>query len=188
MQEKIRKMISLYQQGRMTGKEEKKKMAETLLDEIIESCNDHSTLSYSNGLCCIGATIEYLIRNGFAKGDSDDILEEIDRAVITAINNRSLKETSITNGLLGLACYLYERLYYRPQSEEYIVLILKEHIIYLIDWMEETLMNGAIKKNYYEFYFVLVVLHQLDIFNAKIEKMLERCDKEIERKYSYNLN
>lgn len=165
------------------GEEKSKESADALLDEIMESFDRYLPLSYSDGLCGIGAMIEYLIQNGFAEGDSDEILEEIDRAVITAINSRSHMNASIADGLLGLACYLYERLYYRIRSEEPVVLILKEHIIYLIDWMEEMLLDNTVEKDYYELYFVLILLHQLDIFNAKIEKLLEKCDKEIEKNH-----
>lgn len=185
MQGNIRKVVNLFQQHRYTGEKNYKEQAEALLNEIISSCNRSIPLFYHHGLCGIGAAIEYLIRNDFVKGEADEILEDIDKAVISVINNRPPIEANIENGLLGLACYMYERLYYRTKSEDPIVLTLKEHIIYLIDWMEDMLLNNTIEKKYYEYYFVLILLHQLNIFNVKIEKMLEWCDHEIEHKEQY---
>lgn len=182
MHENIRKIVTLFQQYRSSGKENYKEQAESLLNEIMGSCNKNMPLSYHHGLCGIGAAIEYLIRNNFVKGEADEILEDIDSAVISVISNRPPMEANIENGLLGLACYLYERLYYRTKSEEPIVLILKEYSIYLIDWLEDMLLNKTIEKNYYEYYFVLILLHQLNIFNVKVEKMLEWCDHEIEHR------
>lgn len=182
MQKNITKIVTLFQQYRSTGEENYKEQAEALLDEIVGSCNRSMPLSYYHGLCGIGAAIEYLIRNNFVKGEADEILADIDNAVISVISNRPPMEANIENGLLGLACYLYERLYYRPKSEEPIVLTLKENIIYLIDWMEDMLLNNTIEKNYCEYYFVLILLHQLNIFNVKVEKMFEWCDYEIEHK------
>lgn len=186
MYERIREMITLYQKYRVTDKEDYKEEADSLLDEIMESCNTPLSLSYKEGLCGIGAAIEYLIRNDFVDGDADDILEVIDKAVVSAIHWRPRIGADLANGMLGLACYLYHRLYYRIQSESPLVLDLKEQVIYLIDWMEESLRDEAVEKNYYEFYFVLIRLHQLDIFNAKVEKMLMWCNKELEKKHSNN--
>lgn len=186
MDEKIRKTVALFQQYRTTKEAFYKEQAESMLDEIMESCNKKLPLSYQGGLCGIGAMIEYLIWNDFVDGNADDIVEEIDKAVVNAINNRPWMQVDIAHGLLGLACYLYQRLYYRSQSEKPIVLILKEHLIYLIDWMDEKLRNPAVEKNYYEFYFVLILLHQLDIFNVKIEKMLACCNGQIEKKHPAN--
>lgn len=182
MHENIREIVTLFQQYRSSGEEKYKEQAESLLNEIMSSCNRSMPLSYHHGLCGIGAAIEYLIRNNFVKGEADEILKDIDSAVISVTSNRPPMEANIENGLLGLACYLYERLYYRTKSEEPIVLTLKEHIIYLIDWLEDMLLNNTIEKNYYEYYFVLILLHQLDIFNVKVEKMLEWCDHKIEHK------
>lgn len=56
---------------------------------------------------------------------------------------------------------------------------LKEYTIYLIDWIAEALQDNSTDKDYYEFYFILVLLHTLNIMNAKIENLLECCDKKL---------
>lgn len=180
MNEKIRRTLTLFQTYRDTRDEAYNLQAEAMLDELIENCNDNTPLTYSNGLCGIGVAIEYLLQHSFIEGDADEILSEIDQMVISAINNRPHLDTGIANGLLGLAYYLYERLCYRTESETPVALLLKEHTIYLIDWIEDTLRQPFLPKDYYEYYFILVLLHQLNIFNAKVIKLLEQCDKEIE--------
>lgn len=180
MHENFQRIVTLFRIHQDTGEDRYKKQAEALLNEMIDYCKNSKSLSYYNGFCGIGSLIEYLIKNNFVEGEADEILEDIDNAVISVINNRPQMEINIKKGLLGLVCYLYERLYYRIKQENSTVYTLKEHIIYLVDWLEDILSDAKTEKNYYEFYFVLVLLHQMDIFNVKVEKMLEYCDRKIE--------
>lgn len=180
MHEDFLRIVTLFRQYQDTGEDNYKEQAETLLNEIIDNCNNCKDLSYYNGLCGIGSVIEYLIQNNFVEGEADEILEDIDNAVISVINNRPQMGINIKEGLLGLVCYLYERLHYRIKLENSTVFTLKEHTIYLIDWLEDILSDTKAEINYYEFYFILILLHQMDIFNVKVEKMLEYCDRMIE--------
>ena len=143
-------MFRLY---RDTGEEEWSIRAEKLLDDIWNGCTEDMSLAYGDGLCGIGAGTEYLIQNGFVEGDADEILAEIDSRVFAAINARPPFDLSIEQGISGLACYLYHRLCYRKDSEEPVVLNLKEYTIYLIDWIAEALQDDATGKDYYEVYF-----------------------------------
>lgn len=179
MRNRMGKTIALFRLYRDTGEEEWSMRAEELLDDIWNECTGDMSLAYEDGLCGIGAGIEYLIQNDFVEGDADEVLAEIDSRVCAVINARPPFDLSIGQGILGLACYLYHRLCYRKDSEMPVVLNLKEYTIYLIDWIAEALQDNTIGKDYYEAYFILVLLHTLNIMNAKIENLLEWCDKEI---------
>lgn len=153
MLNKMGKTIALFRLYRNTKEEEWRIRAEEMLDDIWNECTKDMSLAYRDGLCGIGAGTEYLIQNGFVEGNTDEILAEIDSRVFAAINVRPPFDLSIEQGILGLACYLYHRLYYRKDSEEPTVLDLKEYTIYLIDWIAEALQDNSTDKDYYEFYF-----------------------------------
>ena len=180
MHGKMGKVITLFRLYRDTGEEARKAEAEELLDAIMTEYSIHTSLNYGSGLCGMGAGIEYLIQNKFVEGDADEVLSELDQQVIYAINARPLSDLNIESGILGLACYMYSRLCYRKDSEEAIVLRLKEHTVYLIDWIADTMQNSSTDKNYYEIYFVLILFHQLNILNAKVERMMDACNKTIQ--------
>lgn len=187
MLDKMGETIALFRLYRDTGEEEWSIRAEELLDDIWNGCTGDMSLAYGNGLCGIGARTEYLIQNGFVEGDTDEILAEIDGRVFAAINARPPFDLSIEQGISGLACYLYHRLCYRKDSEEPVVLNLKEYTIYLIDWIAEALQDGATGKDYYEVYFILVLLHTLNIMNAKIENYRTRYLNELLRNAQHSI-
>lgn len=172
-------VISLFRLYRDTGEEEWKIRANKLLDTLWENCDGQPLLSYSHGLLGVGVGTEYLIQNGFADGNADEILEEIDSVATNIVHVHPVMDLTISNGLLGLACYFYYRLCYRLRSAEPRVLMLKEYTVYLVDWIADSLKDPALPRNYYEVYFILVMLHRLNLCNAKIEHLIHRCNQEI---------
>lgn len=173
---KVISSFSLYQKS----KEESRRLeAESLLDSIMEKCNRSSPLSYGSGLCGVGVGVEYLLQSHLIEGDADDILSAIDDLVFNEIDTRGFLYPTIDNGILGLGYYLYYRLHYRKESEERAVLNLKKYVILLIDWIEEILLSGCTKSQYYETFFILILLHQLNIFNAKVIKLMRYCDEKL---------
>lgn len=176
---KMGEVINLYSMYKETNEEKWKIIAENLLDEIIEQCDNHVPLDYGSGLCGIGVGIEWFIHNNYIEGDADNILAEIDGKILHAINARNITQASISHGILGIAYYIYNRLCYRKKVETSVTLILKEYSIYLLDWMEEVLQDEEKEKDYKEFYFILILFHQLDIYNAKVIRLLECCDNKI---------
>lgn len=177
---KMGKVISLYQLYERTNVEEWKTQANDLLDEIFALCQNNISLSYNYGLLGVGTGIEWLFQKGFLNGNPDIILADIDMLAITAIIKRIIPKTEEIDGLIGLVCYLYYRLHYRKNEETIIVLTLKEHVLYLIDWIIEKVQNSESEKDIYEYYFMLVLLHQLDVCNAKVVNVLKWCNDKVE--------
>ena len=110
-----------------------------LLDEVMENCSLELPVTYGDGLCGVGVGIEYLLQEGFVEGDADEILWQIDCRVFNTINSRAIGTLGIGKGICGLAYYLYYRLSRRKGEEDIKVLRMKEHLIYLIDWIADSL-------------------------------------------------
>lgn len=179
MEGEMGRAIAFYHLFRQTGDKEWKEKAETLLDEIIDGCSVELPLTYGDGLCGVGVGVEYLIQEGFVEGDSNEILCEMDSLVYHAINCRALSGLEIDDGVCGLAYYLYFRLRKRKELDSISVLRNKEHLIYLIDWIADLLPATKHLSTLYEVFFILCQLHTLNVLNAKVEKLIEYCLKEI---------
>lgn len=57
------------------------KYANNLLEDIYEQITIKTSLDFTSGLTGIGWGIEYLAKSNFIEGDTDEILDEIDKAV-----------------------------------------------------------------------------------------------------------
>ena len=165
------KIISLFSLYQKTREPKWESQAESLLNTVLEKSYRNSPLSYGEGLCGVGYGLEYLLQNHIVEGEADEVLSDIDTLVLNEINRRTLQGLNIDDGILGLAYYLYCRLHYRTESEKKVVLTLKEYVIYLIDWIEEAIWDNSRKSNFYETYFILTLLHKLNIFSSKVEKL-----------------
>mgnify|MGYP006873002778 FL=1 len=179
MEGAMREAITLFHEARHTKVPAQQAMAEQTLEKILDQCDAGLSFSYADGLCGIGVGIEYLLQEGYVDGDANEVLSHFDALLFRIITARPAIDTSIAHGMLGIAYYLYYRLKAQSTSDAPQVLHLKEHLIYLIDWMGDALQDPAKDKNLYEFWFILVLLLQLDVFNAKILNLLNYCGKEI---------
>lgn len=177
---KMGKILSLYRLYSETDEIEWKKQAEELLEEVLLRCSNITSLSYRSGLLGIGTGVEWLFQQGFLCGNRDVVLEDIDMLAMTAIIKRHIPNVNKMEGLIGLVSYLFYRLHYRKEEETLIVLTLKEHTLYLIDWIIEEVQNSDSEDEIYRYYFVLVILHRLDICNAKITNVLQWCNCRVE--------
>lgn len=54
-----------------------------LIEKIQNSIHQETPINYKNGLAGIGATIEYLVQEGFVEANTDDILEEFDDRIFS---------------------------------------------------------------------------------------------------------
>jgi len=80
-----------------------------LLNEIYEEIHMDMPIDFESGLCGIGWGIEYLIQNGFVEGDSDQILEDIDKKIMERDITR-IEDQSFETGLSGISFYVEYRL------------------------------------------------------------------------------
>lgn len=86
---------------------------EEFADELLESvCNNISLslpIDFAHGLCGIGWGIEFLKYKGFIEDDTDEILSEIDSAVMER-DVRRINDASLETGLFGIHAYVASRL------------------------------------------------------------------------------
>ena len=80
-----------------------------LLDEVYADIHKDMPVNLENGLCGIGWGIEFLVQNGYMRGDTDDILMDIDSYVMEYDPER-LRDFSFRRGLAGIAFYVTARL------------------------------------------------------------------------------
>ncbi len=81
----------------------------TLIEELQSQINNKTSPFYESGLSGIGTGIEYLVQNGFVEGDTDEILQDVDRQIIFTIKFMPHQHFSIRKGLCGLGRYLLYR-------------------------------------------------------------------------------
>lgn len=84
-------------------------LIDRLLDDIYSNLNRSIPINIETGLCGIGWGIEYLIHQGFVKGNADELLEDIDFQIMER-NPLYIKDYSFRTGLSGILYYVMIRL------------------------------------------------------------------------------
>lgn len=151
-----------------------------LIDEIYGEINTSTPVNFESGLTGIGWGIEYLVKNKFVQGDTDEALSEIDNSVYrNSLYRPFLLESG--NDLFGFGLYYLTRLNKHGNDDNNLnTLFKKQHLIYLIDDCERIL----IQKKYLDFkiqslsidtinsfsWFLLEMNHW-GIFPFKVEKL-----------------
>lgn len=102
-------IICLCEYARYVNDDIYLELAGDLLDEIFGEMNFDIPVNYENGVCGLGWGVEYLIRQKYMSGNTDEILEEVDNRVMQIDINR-VKDFSIKTGLGGIALYIVTRM------------------------------------------------------------------------------
>lgn len=102
-------ILFLMNHAKSAANEIYREMAEGMLDEIWTDINESTSIGLASGLCGIGWGIEYLIQNGFADGDANEICEEVDRAVRLQKMHPGM-DLSLDMGLEGILHYVMARI------------------------------------------------------------------------------
>jgi len=91
-----------------TGLQHYDEFTENLLDEVYSMLGRNSPIDFQSGLCGIGWGIEYLVQNGLMEGNTDEILEDIDKKIMD-IDVEHISDKSMEKGLCGIMHYVYAR-------------------------------------------------------------------------------
>lgn len=188
---KMGSAITLFHLARITQSSLYENTSFKLIDAIWEDLFVEMPFSFGNGLLGIGCGIQYAINEGFVGGDSDEILSETDIIAYTVIGQRPTENLNLEEGVCGIGYYLFYRLKDKENTNDSLTtLVGKEHLIYLIDWIEELLPINENHQAICDTYFMLSRLHTLDVINFKIEKLIDIClDKMNKNKlYSFTDN
>ncbi|MFR5871025.1 MAG: hypothetical protein ACLUEV_04710 [Alistipes sp.] len=65
---------------------------------MFDMVHENIPINFVDGLCGIGWGVEHLIQNALLEGDSDDVLEDIDKKIIER-DPLYIEELSLHNGI-----------------------------------------------------------------------------------------
>lgn len=95
--------------SRFSGNHWYEDFADELLENVCNNLSNQMPIDFANGLCGIGWGIEFLKHRGFIKDDTDEILSEIDTAIMGR-DIRRIKDLSLESGLKGICAYVNSRI------------------------------------------------------------------------------
>ncbi len=177
-------VLFLYHLSRATKNTETEEMADNLLDKIFAGISTTAPADFENGLAGIGWGIEYLVQNGFAEGNTDDILEEVDTRVYKSICDDNQPTLELTNGLIGYLVYLNARLKNTNNPESMAQRINRELLIHTVNKIDEAAPSNfpnLVKEHYFDLYwrfpamlFALAETYQMGLYSHKIDLMLKQ--------------
>lgn len=136
-----------------------------LLDEIYEDIHKNMSLDFENGLTGIGWGIEYLVQNGYMSGDTDEILEDIDKRIMEYDLSR-ISDLSLDSGLVGIAHYVCARLSTNRRNNN----LLPFDSIFL-STLKVALSNA--KRLVVDLYVLSLIESFLDVLNGKKYEKLQ---------------
>jgi lantibiotic modifying enzyme len=175
--------IFLYHLSRAYQKPEFEEVADSLLDKAFASLTTTAPPDFENGLAGIGWGIEYLVQNGFAEGNTDEILEEVDTKVFKILTEDSLTSFETTNGLTGYLLYLISRLKNSNDLRSMAYRINKELLIQTINKLDELVTRQfpmIVKEQFFDLFwrfpvmlYALAESYHLNIYNRKIEQIVK---------------
>ncbi len=173
-----------YHLARSTNNPEYEELADNLLDKTFDNLNTAALSDFENGLAGIGWAVEYLVQNGFAEGDMDEILEEVDNKVFKLLNESNLNSFELTNGLTGYLFYLINRLKRPINPSSMAQWINRELLILVINKLDEVVtsqFSSITKEMYFDLFwrfpvmfYGLVEAFDLNIYSEKIRCMINQ--------------
>jgi len=83
--------------------------ADSLLDSVFSNFKDDMPVNFYKGYCGIGWAVEYLVKNGMAEGNTDKVLENIDKKIMER-DPGYISDMSFETGLAGIVYYVICRL------------------------------------------------------------------------------
>lgn len=99
--------IFLFHYSRFVKNERYAEKAIEFIKQTKDALEQHFELYYADGLLGIGSGIEYLYVHGFLEGDSNEILEDVDK-IVCVLMEKTVNESDITelNRIYNLGNYL----------------------------------------------------------------------------------
>lgn len=111
--------------------------ADELLENVCNNLSNQLPVSFANGLCGIGWGIEFMKHRGLIEDDTDEILSEIDAAVMER-DVRRITDMSFETGLRGIYAYVVSRIMSKCRTD-----VLPFDSLYLSE-IKKTLSDNGI--------------------------------------------
>lgn len=80
-----------------------------LLDDVFNQLSNRIPVTFADGLCGVGWSIEFLKVQGFVDGDTDEILSDVDCKIMER-DLRQLNDFTLESGLEGIVAYVRSRM------------------------------------------------------------------------------
>ncbi len=181
--------IYFFQLARTENNKEYNKIAEKLLDDILNQASKIASINIEDGMLGISLGISFLIRNNYVQGNENAVLKDIDDEIFKWITFNYINgDTSV---LIQALYYIYVRKLSTLSNEsDFFFNELAIHIINeLHSKMESILAEEAVRFSLDTklplFLFALSKIYQLDIYNHKIINILREITPFILSKYEY---
>lgn len=165
---KMGSALFFFEYARFSGVSRYEDLGMTLLEDAVENLSHNTPLNYADGLCGIGCGVEYLVQSGYLENDADELLSDIDRLVIHEIHWQHMTNVNLMFGISGLGYYLYWRT--RKPVDTMKTLLLKEYLIYLIDWIDQ--LTPLMDKDREEVYYLLMAIRSTGFYKNKVDKLI----------------
>ena len=147
-------VIALFHYGRLYGEQSCEEIAGELLDEVCEHLDYSMPISFGDGLCGIGWGI--------------------DLCVARCIHVYGISGLSLQNGIVGLGRYMLIRILPTFVSgDTSSSALLKEYLIYLIDWLEEELKH--FDESVEDLLDFLFELYPTGFYRTKVSALIDCC-------------
>ncbi len=176
--------IFLYHASKQSNNSDYEQLADDLLDKIFGSLYTFTQPEFENGLAGIGWGIEYLVQNGFAEGDTDLILADIDTEIFKKLTQNEIKNIDLQNGLTGYLYYLVWRLKVNNSKQTTDTQINRELLMHVVNKIDEyaTLQLPSIVEDicfdllwaFPVMFYGLYEAYKLNIYNEKITRMVKQ--------------
>lgn len=109
--------LALYMLAKKYGISDAVKIADGLLEEVVQNISQINNTNFDDGLAGIGYAVSLLSEYDCVTGDIDNILYEIDAAIYKAVTSEKIEfSLDCTKGLVGYMIYYVTRLSNRKHS------------------------------------------------------------------------
>lgn len=188
--------IYFYHQARLTQDKKYKKFAEKLLDSIYSQINSEMSIGIENGLVGVCFGVNYLLDEKFLSGDVNYVLKDLDDKIFQYFCFNQLSGQISNNEslirIIEISFYFCLRLKNKNLSanERFIYngLIIKtiNHIDNNSSFIEKLSEPSMFLINNYSlpcYLYFLAQVYQLDIYNYKIDRILEDLTGKLKSTY-----
>ncbi|MCS2889647.1 glycosyltransferase [Parabacteroides faecis] len=112
-------ILFFYCYSRYSQNHEYLKLADRMLSDMMKYLKSNMPIGISSGLCGLGLFLGYLISEKFIDNELDDLLENIDRMIVSKTEFET-EDWSFETGIIGLVYYVSYRLSSGGKNIKYI--------------------------------------------------------------------
>lgn len=173
--------IYFFESGRHRDNANHTRIAEGMLNEIMNDISASLSCGFDNGLAGIGHGIKYVVRHGYVEGKVNEILSDLDNEIIKKISYPEFFETTGPSELMGLLYYFSGRISDLDSKDEETLYIYKDIIIDLVNRTYSLVANAICQEplsftvDYHlpVFLYILSRVLALKFYDYRIIKILD---------------